>query len=142
MFHSDWDIWMSLDGQVWIIELMVWMEMGKRAFDRLSISWCVQWSSVDPREKDVKREEAKSQTIALAPTTILNQLMSEDFGKVRWAFILIQGGKQVGWPFSFELLMLCLYSLWIQTDSVRALERRASLLFLGWFGWFKTQKMR
>ena len=48
MFHSVCDIWMSLDGQVWI-------GMGKRALDRLSISWWIPWKKM-PR---VKKQKAK-----------------------------------------------------------------------------------
>ena len=62
MFHSVCDIWTSVDGQVWA-------EMGKRASEIMSIAW----SSADPM--DAKREEKKSQTMNLAPPTILSLIL-------------------------------------------------------------------
>ena len=62
MFHSVCDIWMSVDGQVWA-------EMGKRALENVSIA-C---PSADPM--DAKREEKKSQTMNLAPPTILSLIL-------------------------------------------------------------------
>ena len=77
MFHSVCDNSMSLGGQI-----SVSIEMGKRALDR----WWVQWSLVDPIEKDAMREVAKSRSITL-PKVIFGQIKSEDFAGKRQAFI-------------------------------------------------------
>ena len=84
MFHSVCDSSMSLGGQISVL-----IEMGKRALDSLSnmsIRWIVQWSLVDPMEKDAMRDVAKSQSITL-PKVIFSQITSEDFAGKRQAFI-------------------------------------------------------
>ena len=84
MFHSVCDSSMSLGGQI-----SVSIDMGKRALDSLSntsIRWIVQWSLVDPLEKDAMRDVAKSQSITL-PKVIFSQITSEDFAGKRQAYI-------------------------------------------------------
>jgi len=98
MFHSDWDTWTSLVGQV-----KVWIEMGRRPLDRLSMSWCVNSSLADP--EDAKREEVKSQTTIL-PTTISDQNSDEEwrFREDAASFYTCSSRRQEG--------RLVLFSLW------------------------------